>query len=229
MSTVKDRLIDFINRLNMPVSEFERTIGVSNGYVRNISKSVQPQVLEKISNNFPSLNIEWLLIDRGEMVRQDNMSTSNDIDTSKEHDLLYPSKPFVEDIQAACGSPNGFSSAILKNGHDLISLPIKADYDFAIEATGLSMTNKKNPELSINPGDFVALKILTSLTYLRWGELYAVATLDDIVVKKIMPSEKDGFIRCVSFNSDEYPAYEMPIDEITGWAAVKAVVSVLKF
>lgn len=225
MATVKDRLIDFINQLEMPVSEFEKVIEVSNGYVRNISKSVQPHVLERISNNFPALNIEWLLIGRGEMVKSEHVLQPD----VPEHGLLYPSRPFVDDLKATCGSPNGFSNAILKNGHSMISLPIKADYDFAIEATGLSMMNKKNPELSINPGDFVALKIITSPAYIRWGELYGVATLDDIVVKKIMPSEREGYIKCVSFNDEEYPAYDMPVNEITGWAAVKAIVSVLKF
>jgi phage repressor protein C with HTH and peptisase S24 domain len=172
------------------------------------------------------INPVWLLTGQGGVQTGENQSGASSTSTLNR---LYPPKPYVENIQASCGTANGFSSAIERNGHRLISLPISADYDFAIEATGLSMVNRKDPERSINPGDLIALKIITAMTYLRWGELYAVATYDDIVVKKIMPSEKEGFIRCVSFNSEDYPDYEMPVSEITGWAAVKAVVSILKF
>ena len=181
------------------------------------------QIVDSASLN---INPAWLLTGQGEVQTSENQSETSSTSTLSR---LYPPKPFVENIQASCGKSNGFSSAIMKNGHRLISLPINADYDFAIEATGLSMVNRKDPERSINPGDLVALKIISTMTYLRWGELYAVATYDDIVVKKIMPSEKEGFIKCVSFNTEDYPDYEMPLSEITGWAVVKAVVSILKF
>lgn len=168
----------------------------------------------------------WLLTGQGEVQTSENQSEASSASTLNR---LYPPKPFVENIQASCGKANGFSSTILKNGHRLISLPINADYDFVIEATGLSMVNRKDPERSVNPGDLVALKIISTMTYLRWGELYAVATYDDIIIKKIMPSEKEGFVKCVSFNAEEYPEYDIPVSEIIGWAVVKAVVSILKF
>jgi len=74
MSRVKERLMKFIKEENIPVSEFERRIGVSNGYVKNISKSIQPNVLENISKNFPFLNIEWLMVG-GENMRKDRVNS----------------------------------------------------------------------------------------------------------------------------------------------------------
>ncbi len=68
METVRERLMHFIKCLKIPVSEFERKIEVSNAYVRNISKSMQPEILERISNVYPMLNIEWLIIGRGDML-----------------------------------------------------------------------------------------------------------------------------------------------------------------
>ncbi len=52
----------------MTTAEFERQIGVSGGYISNISKSIQPDKLEKISKIYPDLNIEWLLIGKGSMI-----------------------------------------------------------------------------------------------------------------------------------------------------------------
>lgn len=69
MSNVKERLLKFIQSISITTAEFERRIGVSGGYVSNISKSIQPDKLEKISKEFPELNINWLLLGNGPMKR----------------------------------------------------------------------------------------------------------------------------------------------------------------
>ena len=75
MSNVKERILRFIQSSNISTAEFERSIGVSGGYVSNISKSIQPDKLEIISNIYPSLNIEWLLIGRGSMLKSEQISS----------------------------------------------------------------------------------------------------------------------------------------------------------
>ncbi|OAV68698.1 hypothetical protein Barb6XT_00873 [Bacteroidales bacterium Barb6XT] len=80
MSNVKERLLRFIKEKDINTSEFERKIGVSSGYVKNISKSIQPHVLEKIAKEFPDLNIEWMLINLGDMIR--NSQSIGDISSS---------------------------------------------------------------------------------------------------------------------------------------------------
>lgn len=75
MSNVKDRLLRFIQRTGISTAEFERSIGVSGGYVSNISKSIQPDKLEIISKVYPALNIEWLLIDTGKMIKPHRVSS----------------------------------------------------------------------------------------------------------------------------------------------------------
>lgn len=77
MSTVKERLLRFIQEIGISTAEFERNIGVSGGYVSNISKSIQPDKLEIISNLYPQLSIEWLLIERGSMLTGDTSKLSS--------------------------------------------------------------------------------------------------------------------------------------------------------
>lgn len=52
----------------MTVSEFEKAIKVSNGYVNSITKSIPPDKLSLIVDNFPLINIYWLLLGKGEML-----------------------------------------------------------------------------------------------------------------------------------------------------------------
>lgn len=52
----------------MTIRAFETKIGLSNGYVKNIHTSIQPDKLEKIAEVFPTLNIGWLLVGKGQMI-----------------------------------------------------------------------------------------------------------------------------------------------------------------
>lgn len=67
-SEIKDRIKLFCNHSGISVRTFCLAIGVSAGYVNNISKSIQPDKLQRISMQYPSLNIGWLLTGSGEML-----------------------------------------------------------------------------------------------------------------------------------------------------------------
>ena len=45
-------------------------VGLSNGYVNNIRKSISPEKLQSITLTFPELNTEWLLTGRGEKIKE---------------------------------------------------------------------------------------------------------------------------------------------------------------
>lgn len=77
-STVKQRLIDFIKFKNLSQAKFEKAIGVSNGFVNNISKGIGADKLQRILNAYPELNSTWLLTGNGEMLKQDNSSKSSE-------------------------------------------------------------------------------------------------------------------------------------------------------
>lgn len=59
-----DRLVLFIKTINVSNREFEKRIGVANGYIGNQLKrrgSVSSSILHKILLVHPELNIMWLL------------------------------------------------------------------------------------------------------------------------------------------------------------------------
>ena len=63
--TVKNRIKAFCKEEGIPVSAFEESIGVSNGYVNAISKSIGLDKINSIVETYSNLNIEWLLTKRG--------------------------------------------------------------------------------------------------------------------------------------------------------------------
>ena len=70
-TSVKERLKQFIDTLNISEREFCRRIGVSSSYVMPIKKSIQPDKMQAISIHFPELNPLWLLLGQGEMLLSD--------------------------------------------------------------------------------------------------------------------------------------------------------------
>ena len=64
--TTKERLKLFIQTQNLSISEFEKSIKVSNGYVNSITKSIQPDKLSLIVDKYPLINIYWLLLGKGD-------------------------------------------------------------------------------------------------------------------------------------------------------------------
>lgn len=66
--TVGERLDLFIQSLGLGRYQFEMKCGLSQGYVNNIRNSPHPDKLKRIANVYPELNIEWLMIGRGEML-----------------------------------------------------------------------------------------------------------------------------------------------------------------
>lgn len=69
-NTIKERLIGYLELKRISKSEFGRRIGVSNAFVTSLKKSIAPDKLQRIKEEFPDLNLEWLQFGTGEMLTE---------------------------------------------------------------------------------------------------------------------------------------------------------------
>lgn len=69
---MKERIIRFINYKGITIQAFELKAGLSNGAVSKMGDGTRRRTLEKISNSYPELNINWLLTGEGEMLKNSN-------------------------------------------------------------------------------------------------------------------------------------------------------------
>ncbi len=70
MTTVIERLFEYIEFRGMKHTPIERELGLSNGYLGKMLKrkgSIGDEVLQKIFSFFPNLNMIWLLSGKGDM------------------------------------------------------------------------------------------------------------------------------------------------------------------
>jgi len=78
---IKERLISYLEFKGITKSFFEKSIRMGNGYINNV-KSIGSDKLEDIINQYPDLNIEWLISGCGEMLKLEyNAGRDNNINT----------------------------------------------------------------------------------------------------------------------------------------------------
>ena len=66
--TVKERIMEFIRYEKIPVYRFEKSCGISNGYIRSVNKTPGSDKISKILSAYPRLNPNWLLTGEGSML-----------------------------------------------------------------------------------------------------------------------------------------------------------------
>ena len=208
ISPIKQRILQYAATLGISKRDFYTRIGVSRGTLESAT-GIAEDIMAKFIATYPDVNPEWLL-------------TGHNIDRPKARPLTtiwettnVKPIPLVTET-AAAGFGNGFLSIEEKDVKEYYVIP-KFRYcnvDFMIEVSGLSMYPH------FNPGDVIACTILKDRKFLQWNKCHVIATREQgILVKRLMPSAKDGYITVVSDNK-EYPAFDVPFDEITGLALV---------
>lgn len=215
-TSIKERTIMFVKHLGVSMKAFEEACGLSSGYVTSMRKGFGPDKLNNVLNAYPQLNRDWLLYGEGNMLKTEKPA------------VVENGIPYYDVENFECGMPGGFGKALEKANPDgYFNFPwIKNDGNtFCVKAHGNSMVNYDDPIHSISHGSYIALRRNT-VSAIQWGEVYALATADGYIIKKLMPSEREDCVRCVSFNSEDFPPFDLPYNEIFDYAVVVGVATI---
>lgn len=220
---VAQRIREVLTNKSISITFLSKEIGIIQTTLNRQLKGetqLSAVTVKAFLDYFPDISPDWLITGKGEMYK-----TLVPVEVHSDNNL-YPPKPFIDSVYATCGAPTGFSVAIKEAECEKLSLPFIKEYDFSIKAKGDSMINRTNPLRSIRDGDLVACRLWKSRSHIRWGEVYALATTEGVIIKKIQESEKRGYIKCVSFNEEDgFTSYDLPLEEIQDWAIVIGAVS----
>lgn len=210
----------------------------TNGNKAQFSKllGVSPQTISAwiARNTFDSeliyakcryVNPSWLLTGQGDMLVKNDVQQN--VETKRE--TIPAMEGIPSDIapiplvteHAAAGFGNDCFSIQESDVKDYYIIPkFRFNHvDFMIEVSGISMYPH------FKSGDVIACTILHEAKYIQWNRCHVIATRDQgILVKRIMPSEKEGCFKIVSENKD-FPPFDLPKEDITGLALVVGCVS----
>lgn len=223
-STVKQRLMSFINYLGLSKNAFEVACGLSTRYVSNINSSISPEKIKMISLKYPELNTGWLLTGEGEMLKKplpiqqtstygnNNYVVGNNNTISNSADDI----PFVEaeEMERAPIVPATIARAPQTDVLEALSGRIGTLEMAPIGVTDVPITMwYRVQDESIAPkyeiGDLIGL-----WAYPKGeedpvpGKLYGINTMSNgLILRRLFPTE-DGYM-ARAINRDEYPDYHI--------------------
>ena len=204
MCTVKERLVAFIKEKGLSQSRFEKSVGLSNGFVNNISKGIGADKLQKILCVYPDLSTKWLLTGEGEMIKINEIKSSVD----ERNKNTRPRIPY----DAAAGTLTETIEGVTE--YQCEEVPVISafpHYDFTIRVVGRSM----EPEYFA--GDEVACLKVNERRFLQWGRVYVLDTTQGVVIKRIY--DDGDCITCRSYNP-EFPDFSIPKEDIRSYNLV---------
>lgn len=215
-------LTEFIDKCGLSVSEIEKRIGAGEKYVMRLLAGKRQNITHKFAkrlyDEFGEIALP-LLMSFNEGVEKDTSLVTLD-DTGI---------PYYDVENFECGSPAGFGGALeVAKPDGYFQFPwLKPDGNtWCVRAHGNSMLNRADPSHSICHGAWVAMR-RSNVRAIQWGEVYALATADGYIIKKLLPSDHDGMIRCVSFNEEDgYLPFDLSVSEIYDYAIIVGVATI---
>ena len=226
MSEIKDRLTKFLEYKGYGQLKFENTAGLGRGFVNKVGFNINAKSLEKIAKAYPELNIDWLRSGHGSMLNGENGDSEVTLNTPREEQkgateeentatwvLLLP-------VTAQGGSLNDFVVSVKESDCEKVVSPIRG-VDFAMTVSGDSMS----PEYP--NGSRIFIKKINERAFIEWGKVYVLDTCNGTVIKILVPSDKEGYVKCVSINTDPiFAPFEVALEDIYGVYKVLLCMSV---
>lgn len=206
------RLAQFIDFQNISVRAFEKKISASDGMIRRAisnNTDIQSKWISNIADNYPDLNIDWLITGKGTMLIQDNYP----------HTVKTPAFESNPETGIPLISTSGFAGFGQITFQDLqiehyYDVPEFKQADFLIRMKGNSMYPK------YSSGDIIACAIVKETLFFQWNKIYAVLTNSQgVLIKRVKKSTLPDNILMFSDNA-AYDPFDVPIRDILKIALV---------
>ena len=209
-----ERISKLLEYSGLSVNKFSEKIGVKTSQsIRDLlsgkTKGISHSVEDKILSCFTEIDRVWLLTGEGSMLKS-STAQKDDVKAVKPENDDEIKYVRLLPLYAQGGSLNDFTVSVKDSDCEKVLSPVKGA-DFAIQVQGDSMA----PEYP--SGSMILIKKINESAFIEWGKVYVLDTENGSVVKKVVPSDKDGFIRCVSINPDpSYAPFDVPLSSVYG-------------
>lgn len=199
-TTVKQRIKEFIKHKDMSVRAFERSCGLSNGYINSIEQTIMPNKVKIISLQYPDLNIAWLLTGEGEMLKPKHN------DARMVDDFQFMQVPFVN-VPAQGGYPKGYGDEEYIDS--LPTIPVIVDKSYkgkyrVFEVSGDSMDD--GGRYALYDGDKILCRevkreLWNSKLHMKDWFFVLVCRTEGVTVKQIIDHNTEtGDVTCHPLN-----------------------------
>jgi phage repressor protein C with HTH and peptisase S24 domain len=212
------RILKFIKHIDLSVSAFEDSVGLSNGYLRKV-KSPGYEMISTILSRYPQLSERWLGTGEGEMLK--NGSLEETVDEVQEIGESYANrfkKVPVFEVDVFAGNTSLVNTVVDEAIIGWARMPGYEDCIGWVRARGDSMTPL------IKPNDLIAVLPPVNKKYILWGSMYIVTFEGDMAphpMIKYVHEGKDNIVILRSLNK-KYTDMKVAMDDIKAFYPTRA-------
>ncbi len=213
----RKRINRLIETLGLSQRAFALNIGESPGNLNKVMlgrRAVPNSLPSKIVNVYKEVRIDWLLYGEGEMYEKDQHLA--DAEALKKHMELLPTKPRLPKNMSECHLEQYYNEKKRVLCQEKPVVYQFADYDFSL----ILKNNRMSPKYE--RGDELFFK---KALFPEWGNDFLLDTSDGPKFKRIY--DNGDSVRCVSYNKEEYPDFEVPKELICGYYRCVGVLRIL--
>lgn len=197
---IRERVLKLIHREGITQREFADRIGRIPSNVSIIlrgERKIPRTFTNEVLNAFPGVRRDWLVFGEGAMYENED---ANEQDTP-----LHTRPRLPKSLTGGMLTDyyEGEKRSLCQEKPIISQFP---DYDFTIILKNTRMSPK------YDRGDELAFK---KSTIIEWGNDYLIDTPEGPKFKKIY--DNGSTVRCVSYNKEEFPEFEVPKDKIFGF------------
>ena len=198
---IRKRILKFMHQNSLTQLEFAKKIGKAQPSVSDILRSkrgITDDFLDSIISAFPNVDKEWLIYG-GKTEPTEKVANKKSYPTDTRPRLP---KTFAE------GNIEDFLDNHRDQCQEKPVNPLFADYEFTL----ILKNDRMQPKYQ--RGDELAFR---KSSIVEWGNDYLLDTDEGPKFKRVyLETDEDGnkFVRCVSYNKEGYPDFEIPYDKI---------------
>lgn len=223
MNTINDRIQNIVDEhFNGNISAFGRASGIPQATLSSILGNRRSKPTFDVLNlivSAKSLNIspEWLMTGNGRMTIPPSKKNT-DMDNIYNNITMLPLIPYT----AAGGLLTHEIPGVKIEECEQYAIPDFAarGADFLVRVSGDSMAPR------YSNGDILAVKVITDASFIQWGSVHVIDTIQGLVVKRLLPAATPDSVTCRSESSANYPDYTIPRTDIRGLALVIGAIKI---
>jgi len=207
---IRERIMELMHREGLSQTDLAMKIGTGQPTVSDIlrgRRTIQNKFIGRIINAFPQLNREWLLFGEGTMC---------DGDVSLSEVLHEDTRPRLPKSISGGHLTDYYDGdkRYLCQEQDIVAQ--FSDYDFSMILKDSHMSPK------YERGDELFFR---KVTIIEWGNDYLLDTSEGPKFKKVY--DANDCYRCVSYNTKEFPEFQVPKNMVFGYYKLVGVLRIL--
>ncbi len=213
---IKQRMLNFIEYNGLDIKRFELNVGLSNGFVSHIGDSIRKKSLDKISERYPELNLNWLLTGIGDMIQHVNSVH----DPQGEYRTTHRSKQKQKGIPV-------YDNSIEDEPAYEVDIPQFRDCNFG------KIIHESAMLPAIHNGATIFCKLVTDKLMIIPGDMYFIKFDNYEKVRRLQRTDDSSMMLATADNMEtdadgfrRYESFKIPIEKIKELYQVKGLLKV---